>query len=132
MRKMFGTFQQYHTSAHDLEFINYQTLSESIKMHFKIMMSAELNFVPFARVQKGTPMLSRSPINLYPKIMNFVSQSKQESTRVILSILNMSDGNSNLLQIAEHYNFSLIEHADVIEKLCQSNYISENNSSNKK
>ncbi len=125
MRKMYGTFQQYHTSADNLDFINYKTLFESIKMHFKIMMAAELNFVPFARVQKGTPMLSRSPANLYPKIMNFLDQSKQESTRVILAILNMSDGNSNLIEIAEHYSFSLIEHAEVIEKLCQNNYILE-------
>ena len=37
----------------------------------------------------------------------------------------MSDGKSNLLEIAERYNFSLIQHADIIEKLCESKYISE-------
>ena len=125
MRKMYGTFPEYHTSADNLDFINYKTLAESINMHFKIMMAAELNFVPLGRVQKGSPMLSRSPINLYPKVMNFAAHPKSESTRVILSILNMSDGKSNLLEIAERYNFSLIQHADIIEKLCESKYISE-------
>ena len=57
--------------------------------------------------------------------MNFAAHPKSESTRVILSILNMSDGKSNLLEIAERYNFSLIQHADIIEKLCESKYISE-------
>ncbi len=127
MRKMYGTFKQYHTSADNLDFINYNSLLESIKMYFKIMMSAELNFVPFGKVQQGSPMLSRSKISLYPKIMNFSFKPKQEATRVILSILNMSDGNSNLLEIAEHYNFSLIEHADIVEKLCQSGYIYDHN-----
>ena len=125
MRKMYGTFPEYHTSADNLDFINYKTLAESINMHFKIMMAAELNFIPLGQVQKGSPMLSRSPINLYPKVMNFTAQPKSESTRVILSILNMSDGKSNLLEIAERYNFPLIQHADIVEKLCESKYISE-------
>ena len=125
MRKMYGTFREYHTSADNLDFINYETLVESINMHFKIMMAAELNFVPLGRVQKGSPMLSRSAINLYPKVMNYVAQPKSENTRVVLSILNMSDGKSSLLEIAEKYNFPLIEFSDTIEKLCDSKYIKE-------
>jgi len=128
MRKMYGTFPEYHTSADSLDFINYETLAESINMHFKMMMAAELNFVPLGKVQKGSPMLSRSPICLYPKVMNYVTQPKSESTRVILSILNMSDGKSSLLEIAERYNFSLIEFSDIVEKLCYSKYIEEYNS----
>ena len=70
-------------------------------------------------------MLSRSAINLYPKVMNYVAQPKSENTRVVLSILNMSDGKSSLLEIAEKYNFPLIEFSDTIEKLCDSKYIKE-------
>lgn len=123
MKKMYGTFSQYHTSADDLDFINYEALIDSIWMHFKILMTAELDFIPIGRVQKGSPMLSRSSISLYPEIMNFSSKPKSEKIRTTLAILNMSDGKSSLLEIAERYQFSLIEYSDIVEKLCESEYI---------
>mgnify|MGYP005723061621 FL=1 len=60
--------------------------------------------------------------------MNYVTEPKSESTRVILSILNMSDGKSSLLEIAERYNFPLIEFSEIVEKLYYSKYIKDYNS----
>jgi aminopeptidase-like protein len=123
MRKMYGRFPEYHTSADNLEFIDYQALMDSIYVHFKICMTAEMNFIPIGRVLRGSPMLSRSSVDLYPKLMNFGSQPKSETTRFILCVLNESDGSKSLLQIAEKYKFSLIEHAQAIENLLEAQLI---------
>ena len=50
--------------------------------------------------------------------MNFTDlKSKKESVRFILEILNLAEGNLDLLQICEKKNFKLIEYFPVVEKM---------------
>lgn len=125
MRYMYGQFPEYHTSADDKSLISFETLLESAQAYFDIMMTLELDFTPQARILRGTPMLSRSPISLYRDTMNFRSHAKTESTRVMLEILNLAEGNLSLLEMAQLKNFDLLLHSELIEDLVKSGYIAD-------
>ena len=123
MRKMYGEFKEYHTSLDNEKFISFKTIMESIQKYIEIILTIENNFIPFGRVQKGTPQLSKSKVNLYSDIMNFRIKKKNEDTRFILEILNLSDGNLDLIQIANAKNFKLLNHIETIKKLVKANFI---------
>ena len=55
--------------------------------------------------------------------MNFNIASKSEQTRILLEILNLSNGSLDLLKIANNKNFSLIKNLDLVNKLLKTKYI---------
>ena len=65
----------------------------------EILLTIENNFIPYARVQFGTPQLSKSKVDLYPKMMNFVSKPRGLYVRLMLIILNLAEGTKDLLSI---------------------------------
>ena len=116
-------FKEYHTSLDDENFISFKTVIESIKIYYETLLTIENNFIPLGKIQYGTPQLSKSPINLYENIMNFRVKNKKEKTRITLEILNLAEGNLDLLEIANKKNFKLIDHLDRINDLLKSKYI---------
>ena len=83
----------------------------------------EKNFVPLAKIQYGTPQLSKSKIDLYPKKMEFAYKPMKKHIIVMLEILNLAEGKKDLLDICNSKNFKLIEFIDLYEKLLKSKYI---------
>ena len=116
-------FKEYHTSLDDENFISFKTIIESIKIYYETLLTIENNFTPIGKIQYGTPQLSKSPINLYENIMNFRIKNKQEKTRITLEILNLAEGNLDLLDIANKKKFKLTDHLDRINDLLKSKYI---------
>ena len=116
-------FKEYHTSLDDPKKISFKTIIETIRIYYDVLLTIENNFIPIGKIQYGTPQLSKSPINLYRNIMNFNIASKSEQTRILLEILNLSDGSLDLLNIANKKNFSLIKNLDLIGKLLKTKYI---------
>ena len=106
MRKMFTEFKEYHTSLDDKKFFNIKTFKETFIIYKNIIDTMELNFVPKARVQYGTPQLSKLGNKIYPPTMNFNIKEKNEEIRILLEILNLAEGNLSLLEIANLKNFS--------------------------
>lgn len=130
MRDMYGRqdgskmdFKEYHTSLDDEKFISFKTIIESIKIYYEILLTLERNFLPIGKVQYGTPQLSKSPINLYKKIMDFRISEKRDRTKVLLEILNLADGSLDLISMANKKGFKLIDYLDLIDDLLKSKYI---------
>jgi aminopeptidase-like protein len=124
MRKMFGTFNEYHNSLDDENFISFKTIMESIKLYNDVLCSIDKNFIPIARVKYGTPQLSRYSKNLYPNTMKFNSFNTQnENRRFLLETLNLSDGNINFLEICQKKNFKFIDYLQIVKKLLDSRLI---------
>ena len=123
MRKMFGEYKEYHTSLDNADLINFDTIIDTIKTYHEILLTIEKNFIPYGKVQYGTPQLSKSKINLYRDIMDFGSKGKGERISTILQILNLADGTLDLLEIANAKNFKLINHISTLEDLLKSGYI---------
>jgi len=100
MRSVWGTFPEYHTSADDLDFIRPEQLAGSLKLCTSIIEVLEknqyyLNLNPFCEPQLGKRNLYRTA----------GGESPGTEINARLWVLNLSDGNHSLLDIAERSKF---------------------------
>jgi aminopeptidase-like protein len=105
MRTMYGCYEEYHTSLDNKNFISFEAMEESVNMYYRIMEAFELNHKyintnPFCEPRLGSR-------NLYPKIG--LKDKKDITLRKILYLLNYSDGEFSLLDIANKFNCSILE-----------------------
>ena len=96
MRSVWGSFPEYHTSADNLEFIDPQQLSESLRICAAILDVLEYNrryrnLNPYCEPQLGRRNLYRSK----------GGESIDVEINARLWVLNFSDGEHSLLDIAE-------------------------------
>jgi aminopeptidase-like protein len=108
MRSVWGTFPEYHTSADDLDFIQPASLAESLRLCTTIVDILEenrryRNLNPFCEPQLGRRNLYRST----------GGGAIAAEINARLWVLNLSDGEHSLLDIAERsgHSFSLINEA---------------------
>lgn len=109
MRSVWGTFPEYHTSADNLEFIRPDCLAESLQVCRSIIEVLEedrryRNLSPYCEPQLGRR-------NLYGSTGGGHSIGDEINAR--LWVLNLSDGDHSLLDIAERSGmpFALIRDA---------------------
>jgi len=96
MRSVWGTFPEYHTSADNLEFIRPEQLAESLRVCAAIVDVLEnnrryRNLSPYGEPQLGKRGLYRST----------GGQAIGDEINTQLWVLNLSDGQNSLLDIAE-------------------------------
>lgn len=106
MRKMFGKYKEYHTSLDNKKFISFDVIMDTIKLYYDVLLTIENNFIPYGKVQYGTPQLSKSKIDLYPKMMDFVDKPRNKWIFLMLEILNLADGNLDLIDICNKKNIN--------------------------
>jgi aminopeptidase-like protein len=99
MRTPHGQFQEYHTSADDLNFVCGASLSDSVAKALTVIDVIEQNFKylnlkPFCEPKLGD-------YGLYSSIGG---RSPGDFQMAILWLLNMSDGTNSLLDIAARCN----------------------------
>ncbi len=96
MRSVWGTFPEYHTSADNLDFLSPESLAESLEVCASIFHVLEnnrnyQNLTPFCEPQLGRRGLYHSTGGVSP----------EAEINARLWVLNMSDGQHSLLDIAE-------------------------------
>ena len=108
MRSVWGTFPEYHTSADNLEFIHAEQLADSLRVCTAILDVLEnnrkyRNLSPYCEPQLGRRNLYRA------KGGGVIA----ENINALLWVLNFSDGEHSLLDIAERsgVRFSMISEA---------------------
>jgi aminopeptidase-like protein len=108
MRTPNGQFPQYHTSADNLDFVQPSLLAESFSLACEIVSLLENNVIYTNQNPKCEPQLGKR--GLYRKIGG-VEGGVDELA--LLWVLNLSDGQHSLLDIAERsgYGFETIKHA---------------------
>jgi aminopeptidase-like protein len=97
MRTPHGQFPEYHTSADDLDFVKPASLADSFSKCLSIFRILESNQTYLNQLPKCEPQLGRR--GLYQMIGG--SSDAKSKERALLWVLNLSDGNHSLLQIAE-------------------------------
>jgi aminopeptidase-like protein len=102
-RTPFGEYPEYHTSADNLEFVSPEALTDSYKKIRATLAVLEGNRVYVSRNQNCEPQLGRR--GLY--------SSPGANELALLWVLNQSDGDHSLLDIAERsgLEFSAVETA---------------------
>lgn len=98
-----GTFPEYHTSADNLEFVSARSLSESFSACLSILSVLERNTTYLNTSPKCEPQLGER--GLY-RAMGSSTDSKA-SEMAMLWVLNLSDGNHSLLDIADRSRLPL-------------------------
>jgi aminopeptidase-like protein len=101
-----GQFPEYHTSADNLDFINVESLADSLAKCVELIEVIEHNKTYINTNPKGEPQLGKR--GLYSTLGGRKDASDYEMA--LLWVLNMSDGSNGLLDIAERagVKFSLI------------------------
>jgi len=97
-----GEFPQYHTSADDLDFVRPQALAGSLAMYLSILRILEKNGRWINTCPKCEPQLGKR--GLYGALGGRTNASQIEMA--MLWLLNYSDGDHSLLDIAERANIS--------------------------
>jgi aminopeptidase-like protein len=96
MRTMYGTYPEYHTSLDNRDFISFPAMAESVDVYERILRTIDAN-VRFRNTSPyGEPQLGRR--GLYPSLG--ASKSADNRAEAMLWILNQSDGEHDLLDIA--------------------------------
>jgi aminopeptidase-like protein len=119
MRSVWGTFPEYHTSADNLDFIRSTQLAESLRVCTAIIDVLEnnrryCNQNPYCEPQLGRRNLYRST----------GGDSVDADISARLWVLNLSDGEHSLLDIAERSGISFSAINDAAEVLRQSGLLS--------
>jgi aminopeptidase-like protein len=97
MRTPFGQYPEYHTSADDLNFVSPTSLGEALAVCLDIVELLEHDARYLNQNPKCEPQLGRR--GLYRAIGGDVDRSSRELA--MLWVLNLSDGDHSLLDIAE-------------------------------
>jgi aminopeptidase-like protein len=119
MRSVWGTFPEYHTSADDLEFVQPQFLSESFRACSSILDVLEKNrryqnLNPYCEPQLGRRGLYGSK----------GGEVIGADVNARLWVLNLSDGEHSLLDIAERSGLSFPLLSGAADLLCQKGLLS--------
>lgn len=120
MRSVWGTFREYHTSADNLDFIHPQQLAKSLRLCASIVEVLENNRFyqnqsPYCEPQLGKRNLYRST--------GGVSINTEINAR--LWVLNFSDGEHSLLDIAERSGLPFAAIQDAAQLLHESGVLAE-------
>jgi aminopeptidase-like protein len=115
MRSVWGTFPEYHTSADNLDFIKPESLAGSLRVCAAVVDVLENNFRycnqnPYCEPQLGKRNLYRST----------GGESIGSEINARLWVLNFSDGEHSLLDIAERSRLPFSVISEAAEVLCES------------
>ena len=129
-RMVYGEYPGYHNSLDTKENMTIESLYQSVNEIEKILKIVELNgyYVnqfPYGEVKLGD-------YDLYPDINFSDGDNSRDRVDKILAILNYSDGKHSLLDIANNFDYNLLELEPVIKVLKNNNllkgpYINEKN-----
>lgn len=92
-----GRYPEYHTSADNLDFVRPEFLADSLQKYLKVINILENNRTYINTSPKGEPRLGKR--GLYGSLGGM--KGAQNSEMALLWVLNLSDGENSLLDIAE-------------------------------
>lgn len=114
-RTPWGRYPEYHTSADDLDFIRPEHLERSLDAYRAVLDLLEGNETYRNLNPKGEPMLGRR--GLYRSIGG--GDGGRERELAILWVLNLSDGDHDLLAIAERSKLPFAHLREAADRLLE-------------
>ena len=116
MRSMYGSYKEYHTSLDNKEFISFNSLLESIDIYFKSILSIEMNHKYINLFPYGEPNLGKR--GMYSLVNEDIKKIQKQRSRMMW-LLNMSDGNHSLADIAYKANCSILDLHKIADQLTE-------------
>jgi aminopeptidase-like protein len=119
MRSRNGSYPQYHTSADDLTFVSPEALGTSLFQLLKVIQVIEENQCYAGCNPKCEPQLGRR--GLYEQIGGAPNATSRE--RAMLWVLNLSDGDNDLLDIAIRADLAFDQISEAARALTEANLL---------
>jgi aminopeptidase-like protein len=111
-------FPEYHSSADDLEFVRPEALGESFECYLEVLDVLERNRTYRNLSPKGEPQLGKR--GLYRSV-----GGGSFTEGPLLWVLNLSDGEHDLLAIAERSGLNFTDVADAADALAEAGLLAE-------
>jgi aminopeptidase-like protein len=113
MRSMYGTYPEYHTSLDNLDFVSSASLLETLKLYINCIYTLEHN-----RVYKNLKPFGEPKLDKYG-LYHFLGGQKEQRdyTKQLRYILNYSDTNHDLVDIANMLSQPIWECEDAVNDL---------------
>lgn len=142
MRTLYDTFEEYHTSKDNLDFMDVNSLTNSLSKYLEIIYQLENNSNLNKKTHSKIPKISieNDPVfisqnmkcesflgkrNLYHKLGALTNQKNLEVKRAIQWIMNFSDGYHSLNDISKKSGMNLIILNDAVNLLKNVNLLKE-------
>jgi aminopeptidase-like protein len=115
-----GEFEEYHSSADDLELVRPEQLEAALDSVLEILDVVETDRRYLNLAPKGEPQLGKR--GLYPKMGG---PGAEEEQLAMLWVLNQSDGGNSLLDTAERSGISFASLRSSARKLVEAGLLAE-------
>jgi len=104
MRSMYGTYPEYHTSLDNLDYVSGDAIASTLRAYLRLVQVHEVNHRYINLSPYGEPQLSKR--DLFPTIGATIGGVTDNliiagRTNRIMYLLSYSDGNNDLVDIAE-------------------------------
>lgn len=104
MRSMYGTYPEYHTSLDNLDYVSGDAIASTLRAYLRLVQVHEVNHRYINLSPYGEPQLSKR--DLFPTIGATIGGVTDDAltagrTSRIMYLLSYSDGNNDLVDIAE-------------------------------
>lgn len=109
MRSKYGTYDQYHTSEDNLEFVSVLGFAGSYAIYKDIIDVLDKNVTPIA-IHKCEPQLGKR--GLYPQIS---TKNPDDYNRIITDLLTYADGSNDMIEISRITGHTI----DSLSEACQ-------------
>jgi aminopeptidase-like protein len=115
MRTMYGKYPEYHTSGDNKDFISFDAMEKSVLKYLEVIELIEknekyINKMPFCEPQLGKR-------GLYPTLGS--QKGTVDFVKAMMWILNLSDGENDLITISEKSKIAVKDLIPVIDKLIE-------------
>jgi aminopeptidase-like protein len=131
-RTKYGQYDGYHNSLDTKDFMSIDRLIESIDSIEKVLQLMEIGGNPVNQAPFGEPQLGKR--GLYPNMNSKQTRGFSADNQVdgrtqlnrLLTLLNMSDGETSLIEIANHLDCNIDDLSELIQKSEDQNLIKYN------
>lgn len=120
MRTMYGDFPQYHTSLDNRDLVSEESFQDSVETYYAVILALEANHTYVSNNPYCEPQLGKR--GLYPTVGGGLGD---EAVRAIQYLMNYSDGENDLLEIANKSGLSMTEITVAAKHLIQGGLLKE-------
>ncbi|MFV0482784.1 MAG: DUF4910 domain-containing protein [Bacteroidales bacterium] len=115
MRTMYSKYPEYHTSGDNKEFISFEAMEHSVNKYIDIIEAIEKNHVYINKFPNCEPQLGKR--GLYPTLGS--QKDTEDFVNAMMWILNLADGNNDLISISKRSKIPLKKLYPIIDKLIE-------------
>ena len=118
MRSKYGTYEQYHTSADNLDFISEKGLNESISFYKEVISEFEVNRIPVMEIYCEPFFSKRNMRN------TFGGGKLSKNEKLLSNISAYADGSNDFFEMSQMFHVELEEIKSAVDLLTDNKILS--------